>query len=72
MAVDTKAVAYSTIENLSILITHSMASKTFHAWNPSHSADEDDAKMKRYGERVAKLRELRTQFEDLMFGEIDG
>lgn len=71
MAVDTKAVAFSVVEGLSTLITHAMASRTFHSWNPSHSADEDDAKMKRYGERVVKLRRLREEFEDLMFGEID-
>jgi len=71
MAVDTKTLAHNVVEGMSTLITHSMASATYHAWNPSHSADDDDAKMKRYKERVTKLRELRTQFEDLMFGEID-
>lgn len=72
MAVDTKAVAFSVIEGMSTLITHAMASKAHHAWNPSHSADEDEEKMKRYAKRVDRLRELRGQFEDLMFGEIDG
>ena len=71
MAVDTKAVAHSVIEGMSVLVTHAMASQAFHSWNPSHSADEDEAKMKRYAERVVLLRDLRNRFEDLMFGAID-
>ena len=71
MAVDTKAVAFSVIEGLSTLITHAMASRTFHSWNPSHSADDDEVKMKRYAQRVDRLRWLRQEFENLMFGEID-
>lgn len=71
MAADTKAVSRSVIEGMSTLITNAMASQAFHSWNPSHSADDDSEKMKRYAERVTKLRELRNQFEDLMFGAID-
>lgn len=75
MAVDTKAVAHSVIEGMSVLVTHAMASQVFHSWNPSHSVDEDEAKMKRYAERYAErvvlLRDLRNRFEDLMFGAID-
>lgn len=71
MAVDTKAVAHSVIEGMSVLVTHAMALQTFHSWNPSHSVDEDEAKMKRYAERVVLLRDLRNRFEDLMFGAID-
>lgn len=71
MAVDTKAVAFNVIEGLSTLITHAMASRTYHSWNPSHSADDDDAKTAYYVRRIARLRELRQEFEDLMFGEID-
>lgn len=71
MAVDTKAVAHNVVEGMSTLITHAMISQTYHSWNPSHSADDDDAKMKRYKERVVRLREIRNQFEDLMFGAID-
>lgn len=72
MAVDTKAIAHNVVDSLSLLITHAMASQTYHAWNPSSSADEDEAKMKRYQERGQALRAIRNQFEDLMFGEIDG
>lgn len=71
MAVDTKAVAHSVVDQLSLLITHAMASRTYHAWNPSHSVDEDEAKIKRYANRVDRLRGLRLEFENLMFGEID-
>jgi hypothetical protein len=70
MAVDTKAVAHNVIEGMSTLITHAMASRAFHSWHPSHSADDDDAKIERYAERVVKLRELRNKFEDLMFGVV--
>lgn len=71
MAVDAKEVSRSVIAGLSLLITQAMAQKTYHSWNPSHSADEDEAKMKRYGERMQQLRDLRNQFEDLMFGVVD-
>ena len=71
MAVDVKEVSRDVVAGLSLLITQAMVMKTYHSWNPSHSADEDEAKMKRYGERMQQLRDLRNQFEDIMFGEID-
>lgn len=71
MAVDAKEVSRNIIAGLSLLITQAMAQKTHHSWNPSHSADEDEVKMKRYGERMQRLRLLRNEFEDLMFGEVD-
>ena len=71
MAVNTKTVAHSVIEGMSVLVTHAMASQVFHSRNSPHSVDEDEAKMKRYAERVVLLRDLRNRFEDLMFGAID-
>lgn len=71
MAVDTKTVAFGVIEGLSTLITHAMASRTYHSWNPSSSVDDDDAKVRRYSQRIEVLRAIRNQVEDLTFGEID-
>jgi hypothetical protein len=70
MATDTKAVTHNVVEQLGVLITHAMTSRAYHSWNPSHSADEDEAKIRLYASRVAQLRKLREDFEDLMFGEI--
>lgn len=70
MATDTKAVAHNVVEQLGVLISHAMASRAYHSWNPSRSVHEDDAKLRLYASRVARLRKLREDFEDLMLGEI--
>jgi len=67
---DATAAAYSVVTAISNLIILAMKGEAYHSWNPSQSADNDDAKMKAYAERIKELRQMRDKFEDLMFRRI--
>lgn len=56
---------------LSDQIATAMQLSTQVGWNPTHDPDADDMRLKRYGDRAAKLRIMRADYEQLMYGEID-
>lgn len=59
------------VDLLSRQIRQAMKRSTQVGWNPTHDADADDRRLKRYAERAAKLRIMRADYEQLMYGEID-
>jgi hypothetical protein len=56
---------------LSDQIATAMQRSTQVGWNPTHDPDADDRRIKRQSERAAKLRIMRADYEQLMYGEID-
>ena len=56
---------------LSLQIRQAMKAEQHYSWNPTGDADKDDSRTKRYADRAAKLRIMRADYEQLMYGEID-
>lgn len=58
------------LQALTRLIVSNLSSKAGRQYFPTLDADSDDDHIKQRGDRIAKLRKLRQEFEDLVTGVV--
>lgn len=56
------------VDSLSEIITDELARLSSEYWSPKLGADQSDSEMKFRRHRIEKLRLMRVDFENLMYG----
>lgn len=56
------------VEGVSVLIATELRALSSEHWQPRFTADQMDAELKFRRERITRLRILRAEFENIMFG----
>jgi len=65
-----KVIADDIVKNLSLLIADELECMQRERHFPGSDADRMDSKIEEHYKRATKLREIRTQLEDLMTEEV--
>lgn len=56
------------VSGLSTIIAHELRALSVECWTPQFNPDQSDSEIKFRKERVARLRDIRSGFENLMHG----